>query len=162
MIIIEGTDCCFKTTVADKLSKQLGFPVVKGSSFELSSCTNEELFQHFKELAKLEDVIIDRFIYSNRVYATLYRDFAILTHDQRKEIEETLKGKAAIYYLHADDEVIKSRINERGDEYVDTSMVSSINKEYIRTMNEARIKKFSYDTGDWTSNEIVKDIAHLY
>jgi len=160
--ILEGNECNFKTTVAEKLSKQMSIPVVKGSSFELSQCSNEALFEHFKQMAQLDNVIIDRFIYSNRVYATLYEDFAILTDGQRKEIEDILKGKTTVAYLFADGEVIKERISERGDDYVDVSMVEKINYTYIGTMLDSTLKVVSYDTEEWNSSAIAEDLADRY
>ncbi|MEW5569735.1 hypothetical protein [Rossellomorea marisflavi] len=161
MFILEGLDGCFKTTVAGLVSKKLGIEVVKGSTFEHAQCTNEELFEKFKELAKLENVVLDRFIYSNQVYATLYQDFAILTKEQRKDIESSIHGKAKLFYLHADDKVVQDRITTRGDEYVDVSMVPRISKEYTRAISEAGIPVISYDTNEWTSEEIAEDIVRL-
>jgi thymidylate kinase len=162
LIILEGNECCFKTTVAEKLSKQLKIPVVKGSTFEFSKCTNEELFGRFKGLTELDNVIIDRFIYSNRVYATLYEDYAILSGEQREEIERLINQKATVYFLFADDQVIESRIKQRGDDYVVPDMVSKINDTYDSTMVESRLKVVAYDTNDWSSAEIVEDIVKEY
>jgi thymidylate kinase len=158
LIILEGNECCFKTTIANKLSSTLNIPVVKGSSFELAKCTNNELFQHFKSLVKEDDLIIDRFIYSNQVYASLYDDFAILTDDQRREIELLIKEKATVYYLHADDNVIKERLRVRGDEYVNEDMIEKISNLYPSSIIEATIKTVSYDTEHWSSDEIVREI----
>lgn len=160
LIILEGNECCFKSTVAEKLSEKLNIPVVKGSSFEFSQCTNKQLFERFKELCELDDVVIDRFIYSNRVYATLYEDFAILNCVQRKHIEELINKKAKVYYLYADSDIIKERISVRGDEYVNLDMVDKINKEYIDTMLDAGINTIAFDTNEWNSDEIAEDIAN--
>ncbi len=162
LIILEGNECCFKTTVAEKLSKKLNIPVVKGSTFEFSRCTNEELFDRFKSLAELDNVIIDRFIYSNRVYASLYEDFAILNKEQREHIEGLIKHKATLYYLFADDEVIENRIKQRGDEYVVPEMVSKINDTYSDTIMEAGISTVAFDTNDWSSDEIVTELTYEY
>lgn len=159
LIILEGNECCFKTTVAEKLSKQLNIPVVKGSSFEFSQCTNEELFERFKELAQLDNVIIDRFIYSNRVYATLYEDYAILSNEQRHYIEDIIRHKSTVYYLFADDEIIKQRISQRGDDYVNLDMVSNINNFYSNIMLDAMVRVNSFDTNEWDSDDIVMGIA---
>lgn len=159
LIILEGNECCFKTTVAEKLSKQLNIPIIKGSSFEFSQCTNEELFKRFKELAELDNVIIDRFIYSNQVYATLYDDFAILTDEQRHYIEDMIRHKSRVYYLFADNEVIEERITQRGDDYVDVSMVKKINEFYSEIMLDAMVRVISYDTNDWNSDEIVEELV---
>jgi cytidylate kinase len=162
LIILEGNECCFKTTVAEKLSEQLSLPVVKGSTFEFSKCTNEELFNRFKELTELDNVIIDRFIYSNRVYATLYEDYAILSKEQREIIEQIIDNKTTVYYLYADSQIIESRIKERGDDYVVPEMVSKINNTYDETMTESNLKVVAYDTNDWSSDEIVEDIVKDY
>jgi thymidylate kinase len=162
LIILEGNECCFKTTVAEKLSKQLNLPVVKGSTFEFSKCTNKELFERFKSLTELDNVIIDRFIYSNRVYATLYEDYAILTDEQRQEIEDRIKQKSTVYFLFADDKVIENRIKERGDDYVVPEMVHKINDLYDVTMSQSNLRVVAYDTNDWSSDEIVGDIANYH
>ena len=160
IVILEGNEANFKTTVADKLSKHLGLPVVKGSSFELAKCSNEELFEHFKGLGEMDNIILDRFIYSNQNYATLYKDYAILTDEQRTEIESMVKQKATVYYLHAGEEVIKSRINKRGDDYVDVSMVGAINMLYKEIMINSKLKVVFYNTEHWSSDEIVESIIN--
>jgi thymidylate kinase len=162
LIILEGNECNFKTTVAEKLSKELNLPVVKGSTFEFSKCTNEELMERFRGLTELDNVIIDRFIYSNRVYATLYEDYAILSDEQRQEIEQLIQHKATVYYLFADDQIIESRIRQRGDDYVVPEMVHKINSEYEIAIIESDLETVGYDTEIWDSDEIVDNIALDY
>lgn len=162
LIIIEGSDANFKTTIAEKVSKKLNIPIVKGSSFELSTSSNEELFNRFIEFSKDDNVIYDRFIYSNKTYATLYEDYTILTDEQYSYIENRIKEKAIVYYLHADDEVIKDRIRKRGDEYVDVSMVSKINKLFGEVISKSPLKVIYYDTNEWTSDRIAEEIANDY
>jgi thymidylate kinase len=162
LIILEGNECNFKTTVAEKLSKELNLPVVKGSTFEFSKCTNEELMDRFRSLTELDNVIIDRFIYSNRVYATLYEDYAILSDEQRHEIEQLIQHKATVYYLFADDQIIVSRIKQRGDDYVVPEMVHKINSEYEIAIIESDLETVGYDTEIWSSDEIVDNIALDY
>jgi len=158
IIILEGNEAVFKTTIAEKLRKKLGWEVIKGSSFELSQCSNAELFEHFKAIAQRDNVIIDRFIYSNQVYATLYEDFAILTDEQRQYIEDLIRQKATVFYLYASEETIKSRINQRGDEYVDVSMVGKINDVFDDSINKAYIITVKCDTEKNNSDEIVDRI----
>lgn len=119
LIILEGPDCCFKSTVAAKLSKELKYPIIKGSSFELAKSGNEKLFEHFNKLADEDNVIIDRFVYSNLVYAKKFKDYSILTERQLRFIEDKIKAKAKVVYLHADPSVIKKRLRVRGDEYIE-------------------------------------------
>ncbi|MFF2123785.1 AAA family ATPase, partial [Kitasatospora sp. NPDC058184] len=135
MIILEGADCCYKSTVADKLSKELGYPVIKGSSFELAKSGNEKLFEHFNKLADEDNVIIDRYIYSNLVYAREFKDYSILTEEQQRAIEEKIRGKANVIYLHADPKVIKQRLSERGDEYINDRDIEPVLELYREVMS---------------------------
>ncbi|AUS16049.1 AAA family ATPase [Bacillus velezensis] len=161
MIILEGTDCCYKSTVADKLSKELGYPVIKGSSFELAKSGNEKLFEHFNKLADEDNVIIDRYIYSNLVYAKKFKDYSILTEEQQRAIEEKIRDKAKVIYLHADPKVIKQRLRERGDEYINDRDIEPVLELYNQVIDEMGLHMNSWDTNEWNSDEIVEDIIHL-
>ncbi|MCI3197723.1 deoxynucleoside kinase [Bacillus sp. HU-1818] len=162
LIILEGADCCYKSTVADKLSKQLGYLVIKGSSFELAKSGNKKLFVHFNKLADEDNVIIDRYIYSNLVYARKFKDYSILTEEQQRVIEEKIRHKAKVIYLHADPKVIKKRLRERGDEYINDRDVEPVLKLYREAMSNAGLYTYSWDTGQWDSDEIVEDLTYLF
>ncbi|MCY7829833.1 deoxynucleoside kinase [Bacillus inaquosorum] len=161
LIILEGPDCCFKSTVAAKLSKELKYPIIKGSSFELATSGNEKLFEHFNKLADEDNVIIDRFVYSNLVYAKKFKDYSILTEQQLRIIEDKIKTKAKVVYLHADSKFIKKRLRERGDEYIEELDIDPILELYREVMSKAGLHTYSWDTGQWDSDEIVEDLIHL-
>ncbi|UOX38223.1 deoxynucleoside kinase [Bacillus phage BUCT083] len=162
LIILEGPDCCFKSTVAAKLSKELKYPIIKGSSFELATSGNEKLFEHFNKLADEDNVIIDRFVYSNLVYAKEFKDYSILTEQQLRIIEDKIKLKAKVVYLHADPSVIKERLSIRGDEYIEGKDIDSILELYREVMSSAGLHTYSWDTGQWGSDEIVEDLIQLF
>lgn len=161
LIILEGSDCCFKSTVAAKLSKELKYPIINGSSFELATRGNEKLFEHFNRLADEDNVIIDRFVYSNLVYAKKFKDYSILTEEQLRIIEDKIKLKAKVVYLHADTNLIKKRLSVRGDEYIEGKDIDSILDLYREVMCIAGLHTYSWDTGQWSSDEISKDIIFL-
>ncbi|MES9779195.1 AAA family ATPase [Bacillus velezensis] len=162
MIILEGTDCCYKSTVAEKLSKELGYPVIKGSSFELAKSGNEKLFEHFNKLADEDNVIIDRYIYSNLVYARKFKDYSILTEEQQRVIEKKIRDKAKVIYLHADPKVIKQRLRERGDEYINDRDIEPVLELYREVMSDAGLYTYSWDTEQWDSDDIVEDLIQLF
>ncbi|EHA30649.1 deoxynucleoside kinase [Bacillus subtilis] len=162
LIILEGPDCCFKSTVAAKLSKKLKYPIIKGSSFELATSGNEKLFEHFNKLADEDNVIIDRFVYSNLVYAKKFKDYSILTEQQLRIIEDKIKLKAKVVYLHADPRVIKKRLSVRGDDYIEGKDINSILDLYREVMINAGLHTYSWDTGQWSSDEIVEDLIQLF
>ncbi|MGV7065780.1 AAA family ATPase [Bacillus velezensis] len=161
MIILEGTDCCYKSTVAEKLSKELGYPVIKGSSFELAKSGNKKLFEHFNKLAEEDNVIIDRYIYSNLVYARKFKDYSILTEEQQRAIEKKIRDKAKVIYLHADPKVIKQRLQKRGDEYINDRDIEPVLELYREVMSDVGLRTYSWDTEQWSSEEIAEGIIHL-
>ncbi|MCY8810597.1 deoxynucleoside kinase [Bacillus atrophaeus] len=162
LIILEGADCCYKSTIATKLNRELGYPIIKGSSFKLATSGNEKLFEHFNKLADEDNVIIDRFIYSNMVYARKFKDYSILTEQQLRIIENKIKMKAKVVYLHANPKIIKERLSIRGDEYIEGKDIDSILRFYREVMSNAGVHTYSWDTGQWDSDEIVEDLTYLF
>lgn len=163
-IVIEGVDCSGKSTVTESLSKKLGFKVKKGSSFEITAQGNEAMYSHFKHLAPLDNVVIDRFIYSNLVYATLFPEYPILSYSQRGYIERLIKENTIVLYLTADSNTIVNRIEKRGDEYIDTSHIKDILGTYETVMEDAAsngVTVIKYDTSVRSSNEIVDNVVRM-
>lgn len=163
IIVLEGNECNYKTTIAENLSKVLGYEIVKGSSFELSQCTNDELFAKFKSFLEMDNIILDRFIYSNLVYASLYDDYSILSQSQVDEIESIFKNKGVVVYLSAPTKVIQERITVRGDDYVDVDKVESINLKYSDVMTNVSkdIHLLHCNTNKFSSRECTDKILQL-
>ena len=162
LIFLEGNECCFKSTVAEKLSQITGFDIVKGSSFEQSKAPNDVLYDNFTRMLTLDDTIIDRYIFSNLVYANLYKDFSIINNTQRIHIEnEMIKKKALIVYLHADVDVLKQRMRERGDEYVKEDRLKEINEMYEEVLETTTVPLLRINTEFMSSNDITKYLYNL-
>lgn len=155
VILVEGSDCSGKTSLIELLSKELGFKVVRGSSFELSQCTNEELYEKFKEMTKEENVIFDRFIYSNEVYAQLFDDFAILTNEQRFEIEDSINSRAMLVYLEADMNTLTTRMDKRGDDYVTVDRLQGIKDKYEESLSKSTLDYIRIDTSNITPEQVL-------
>lgn len=161
--IIVGTDCSGKTSLVDMLSDITEFKVVKGSSFEHSKCTQDELLKRFLDFTKLDDVIFDRFTFCNEVYAPMYDDFAMLSDEQRRFIEREIKDKATIIYLYADDAVLEQRFNIRGDDYVTLDKIKYAKGKYEESLSKVKdLKVVKFDTGKMTTKEIVEQILLNY
>lgn len=163
MILLTGNETNYKSTIANKLSSKLGWEIVRGSSFELAQCTQDELFQHFMKIAVgRNNVVVDRFIWCNLTYAYLYNNYAMIRKEQQQAIESILElKKAKIIYLHAPAEVLKSRLRSRGDEYVEENMLVAINKRYEEVFKSTKLKHISIDTSLHTSDKIVDIILNL-
>jgi thymidylate kinase len=160
-IVLEGNECNYKTTVANKLSNYFGFDLVKGSSFELATGSNEDLFNHFKSISLKQNIVIDRFIYSNLIYATLYPKYTIITSEQAIELEEQMnKNNFIVIHLYSNDEAIKERLLERGDEYIKKEEISKINEMHYDKFINNKTDTFviNIDTTKKTSDQVFKEI----
>ncbi|AYP68364.1 thymidylate kinase [Bacillus phage vB_BcoS-136] len=133
IIILEGCDCVGKTTFAEMLAEKTGFEIVKGSSFEISELGADGMFEHMTNLLDKENIIIDRFFYSNLVYGKLF-NYPMMSPNQYDELVEKLDSKALLLYLHAPTGTIKHRMMSRGDDMVKTENVDSIIDEYIKVL----------------------------
>lgn len=161
--IVIGTDCSGKTSLVEMLSDITEFKVVRGSSFEHSKCTQDELFNKFLEFTKMDSVVFDRFTYCNEVYSLMYDDFAMLSDDQRRFIEQEMKGKAIVIYLYADDEILEQRFNYRGDDYVSLEKLKYAKKKYEEALHKIKdLEVVKFDTGKMTTKEIVEQILLNY
>ncbi len=161
--IVIGTDCSGKTSLVDVLSDITEFKTVRGSSFEHSQCSQDELFDKFLEFTKMENVVFDRFTYCNEVYAPMYDDFAMLSDDQRRFVEQEMKGNAIVIYLYADDEVLEHRFNYRGDDYVSLEKLKYAKKKYEEAIHKIEgLEVVKFDTGKMTTKEIVEHILLNY
>src|SRR5690625_4336992 len=109
--IIEGVDASGKTTLIKKMSNYYGMDVLKGSSFEQSKTSQCGLFYIFLRFTHYENIILDRYIYSNIVYASLYSGYTKISDKQFDFIENEIKNKAIIIYLYAEPNVIIDRLN---------------------------------------------------
>jgi len=162
VFILEGCDAVGKSTLSTALSQKLNMSVYHGSSFEASKSSNEVLFNSFLKYTDMDDIIIDRYTYSNLVYATLYKDYSIITYEQLERIEGLIKDKAVLVYLYADSETIKDRLSNRGDDYVKANMIDSILSEYEKVLSKSQLFKMKFDTNKLTTEQIVRKLAGLH
>lgn len=163
-IILEGNELNFKTTVANKLHERLGYEIVKGSSFEIATGTNEAMYNHFQNIVNTDNVIIDRFIYSNMVYATEYPKYTILTKEQFEELDNRLfqeDGETLILYLYTDKDTLTERLKQRGDEYIKEDGLEAINNGYEVVWEFSSVEPYALDTSILTSDDIVDFVVDL-
>lgn len=162
LIIIEGTDCTYKSTVCNKLSEQLNIPIIKGSSFEIATGTEQSMYEHFKMIStSKQPMIVDRYLYSNLTYAPLYPKYTMISPEHAKEIEDDLNKRddVHVFYLYAHVDALKQRMEERGDEMIKSDELGAINKKYNQVLSESNFHLFHMiDTEFFNSDEIVEHI----
>lgn len=125
IIVLEGCDCSGKSTFAQQLAEKLGYEIVKGSSFEISELGQDGMFEHMSKLLDRENIIIDRFLYSNLVYGSLF-DYPMMTPDQYDSLVEKLDEKAFLVYMYAHKDKLAYRMSNRGDDMIKVENIENI------------------------------------
>jgi len=134
IILLEGCDGVGKTTFANELSKKTGYEVLRGSSFEISELGAEGMFNHMMELLDKENVIIDRFMWSNIVYGNLF-DYPLMTANQYDALIDKLDSKdSLLVYLYAPIGTINYRIDNRGDDKIKKENINEIVEYYNKEL----------------------------
>lgn len=162
-IIVEGCDCVGKTTFAEMLAEKTGFEVVKGSSFEISELGADGMFEHMMGLLDRDDIIIDRFFYSNLVYGKLF-DYPMMTPEQYDQLVEKLDKTSALIYLHTSSGKIKYRMEKRGDDMIKVDDVDNILESYKEELyGDFRPRLIiSFDTTDTDFEDETHLIKNIY
>jgi thymidylate kinase len=149
IICLEGCDCVGKTTFAQMLSERTGYEIVKGSSFEISELGQEGMFKHMMELLDRDNIIIDRFFYSNLVYGLIY-NYPTMTKEQFTKLNAKLNKTGLVVYLHAGEKVIRQRMASRGDDMIKADDINTILYYYRLGMHGEQAPKtmISLETSD--------------
>ena len=159
IFIFVGVDAAGKDTLIEEIHKRTDYNVLRGSSFELTHGKNEnELFESFMEFTKMDNIILNRYMYCNYVYAPLFDDYAQIRLEDVRFIEKELKGDAMVIHLYADEDVIKQRFKSRGEDYVDKNKIKTIMDSYEKVLKHSQLDVLSFDTGELSVDEIVNEI----
>ena len=134
IVILEGCDCVGKTTFAQMLAEKTGYEIVKGSSFEIAELGQFGMYEHMFELLDRDNIIIDRFLYSNLVYGSIY-DYPMMLPIQYLSLVQKLNKVGMVVYLHAHESVIRGRMESRGDDMIKTYDISRILDTYNHNIN---------------------------
>lgn len=161
-IFLEGNELNYKTTVANKLAERLGYTYIKGSSFELATGTQLDMLDYFIEALKVDNAVVDRFIYSNYVYATLYPKYTLLREVSFDNLDWCIANPTynsrLVVYLYADTNVLIDRYRQRGDEYIVEDKLEAINSMYEQCWSQSIVTPLRINTAEYTSDEIVDQI----
>lgn len=136
IIIIEGPDGSGKTTLANKLSQQTGYPVVHRSAPKSEEEKAEMLAMYKQAIAESKDIIFDRCWYSEMVYGPVMRDKACMSYEDMYELEHDLaKVGALIIYCTDTPAKMWRRCGKRGEDYIqDYDTFMAIHKGYTKLM----------------------------
>lgn len=165
-IIVEGTDCSGKDSLIKELKRITGYPVIRGSSFELSVGGSESMRDVMLDNLKEENVIFNRSYISNIVYAPLF-NYPMIS---KKHIDDVISRisdtgmETVLVYLHTDVNTLKNRMKNRGDDDVSPNDLKNILNRYTDVIIGDLVPNniLSYDTSVYSSEQIANDVITYF
>lgn len=137
VIIIEGPDGAGKTMLAEKISRQTGWPIEHRSKPETPE-EKELMMGEYVQLAKSSrNIILDRCWYSEMVYGKVMRDQTYIDYPQMYELERLLTSHGAIVvYCTGHKAALWKRATRRGEDYITSrDDFTAICDEYDKLMS---------------------------
>lgn len=132
IIIIEGPDGAGKTTLANKLSEQTGYPILHRTKPKSEEEKQVMMGEYLQIVKTGRNVIFDRCWYSEMVYGPVMRDRSVIDYPQMYALEKRLaKQGALIIYCTDSVAALWMRSQKRGESYVkDKETFNEICKRY--------------------------------
>jgi len=144
LILVEGVDKSGKSTFIEGLQKATGYAVFKNpfkprDADRLTIGRVAGVYEGAYNMALSLDafnVIFDRSHISETVYAPIKRDYYPSAFSCWPVIEKVLHGKALIFWVRTDREVIRKRLQQDQDEYLNMLDLEPVMSAYERWFSE--------------------------
>lgn len=168
LIVLEGSDCTGKTTLAENLTKLFhNAIIVHHTYYEVGqySVLKHSLVNAIEWISQGQLVIFDRFDMSETIYGQVYRDGSCFTNEETIEMLKLLRSVQTLQIICTPDNVEtivdthKNMKEQRYEMYDDIRQVAEIYLKVAQKWRKEKIPdKIVYD---WTKNnksnsEIIK------
>ncbi|HLO11555.1 MAG TPA: AAA family ATPase [Pseudoneobacillus sp.] len=142
-IILIGSDGSGKTTIAEELSKILGYPVEHHGPVKSHEAGYREYFNCIRTTDY--SVIKDRFHEGEKIFAPIYRGYEA---EYFPELEKELISKfnPLLVMIYAPFNVILQRLEERGEDFVKPEHFKYCYEKVQDIFNESTLPKMMVNT----------------
>ena len=129
IVIIEGLDCCGKSTISKKIAEQLNYEYIHESYTDDIKEKESRIVKLLERLISGENYIYDRStLIDDFVYDFLNETPSTLVY--HLEYIRFLLSKCLIFHLEIDERIRLERFKNRGDEYINNDDIKRIRKNY--------------------------------
>ena len=162
-LVFEGADGSGKTTLAKHLSRILEVEYIhndKSISYEDGKIKS---YNYINELDSKEGCVIDRLVHTGEaVYAPIYRGYDGSDYFEDLESRMLEKYIPIIVYVYADEEVVKSRLKSRGEDYINIEDLNKIRANYDKYLSNTKFPVFRFNnSNDGELNNTIKLMESL-
>lgn len=151
LIVLEGCDGTGKTTLATLLSKLMNAEIIHCSTHTPNTY---KFFHNLIEFSKEKNIIADRWCYGQFVYQAEeerplrdYSQKAASEYNLRILEEEMLEAGAKVILVKATPEVIRKRLEARGETLINGLTVEEVSQKFETVKNESMLTWLEYSTG---------------
>ena len=157
IVIFVGCDCTGKSTYANMMDKSL-WEFKKGSANSDALAAITEL-EH--ELSENKNVLYDRIpLIDDIVYSQVFSKKDSVLIPLKDKIRDLL-SQCCIFYFICETHAIYTRLNERGDEYINADQVDDIKSEYRKAFELLNIHPHIMDTTLRREDKVFGDIMEV-
>lgn len=137
IIILEGPDGSGKTTLAQQLSRQTGYPIIHRSQPKTEEEKKNMMGEYLQTIRSNKNAIFDRCWYSEMAYGPVMRDKTVITYPEMYSLERMLaKSGALIVYCTGSEPTLWMRCTKRGEDYITSrDKFKAIYSNYEEIMN---------------------------
>ena len=119
IIILEGIDGSGKTTLAQQISHQTGYPIIHKTQPKDEAEKKLMIGEYLQVIRTNKNAIFDRCWYSEMAYGPVMRDTSVITFPQMYELERlAAKSGAMIIHCTGSEAALWQRCQKRGEDYV--------------------------------------------
>lgn len=131
VIILEGIDGAGKSTLADALIEASPVPAHYLHRGPLEGTVEDELIYPLQNIPENELLVTDRWHVGEMVYGPIYRGKSLVAGEYNSIIESLLWDMNAVkVILSPPIEVVKQRLEERGEDYLQPEHVEQVHELY--------------------------------
>ena len=162
-IIVEGCDGVGKTTLVDKIIERLAEldPMVQYFHHgvpEQHPLDEYETEYEWYEPGTGKNIVVDRHMWGELVYAPLYREGSLLGGYEgggRAHVEAFLRARGAFFvHVYEDAKTVRARLEKRGEDYLELDHIEHVLRAFEIAARTAHVPNLSIK-----STKIDKDVV---
>lgn len=145
-VVFEGADGSGKTSLAQSIAKE--FEVAyshndKSSSYEEGK---KNSYDYIEVLKNAPTGVIDRLVHTGEtVYAPIYRGYDGIDYFEDLENKMNEEFNILLVYVSANDEIVKERLKNRGEDYINIEDIKKIKDNYAKYLEKTKFPYILFD-----------------